>query len=144
MLLLLLAAACAAAPAQEAPSTLVVTGPRAVFFSLSRTERDSIARSEGLEIDDVLDDFNLEAGRAAVALGRLGIRTEFTECSTVVVRIGARIAHTFDRRALGDPVGMILFDGVHDPRYYGGQGTEADMIQEAREYFHIRGGGDDR
>jgi hypothetical protein len=134
-LLLIFGASFAAAQAAEAP--LRVSGVRVVFFGPARAERDSLAGSEGLEIDDLLDDFNLYAGKTAVFLGRTGIPSEFTESRIVIVKVGAATYRTFDRRSIPDPVGMILTDGFHEPRVVPGRGTDRDLILEIREYFHL-------
>jgi hypothetical protein len=137
------AASCAlvlfpcAARAQAAGEPLHVTGVRVVFFGPSRAERDSIARDEGLEIDDLLDDFNYSAGKAAVFLSRAGIPSEFTESRIVIVKTGGAQFRTFDRKSIPDPVGMILTDGFHEPRVVPGRGTDRDLLIEIRDYFHL-------
>jgi hypothetical protein len=130
------------ASAQTADAPLRVNGPRVVFFTPSRAERDSIARSEGLEIDDVMDDFNYYAGKTAVFLNRARIPAEFTESRTVIVKIGAATFRTFDRKSIQDPVGMILTDGFHEPRVVPGRGTDRDLILQISEYFHLNEGSD--
>ncbi|HUI09539.1 MAG TPA: hypothetical protein VL221_04375 [Bacteroidota bacterium] len=134
--------AAAQVPAPQPDEPLVVSGPCVVFFSPSRAERDSIANSEGLEIDDLLDDFNLSAGKTAVYLSQFRIRTEFTEARTVIVRTAGGSARTFDRRSIPDPVGLILSDGVNAPKVVPGRGTDRDFIIAATEYFRLnaRGG----
>jgi len=126
------------APAQVPDATLRVNGPRVVFFSPSRAERDSIARSEGLEIDDVMDDFNYYAGKTSVFLSHRGIPAEFSEARTFIVKVGTATFRTFDRRSIPDPVGMILADGVHEPRVVPGRGTDRDLILEIQEYFRLK------
>ena len=137
---LLFFAAPSCAPAQSADAPLQVNGPRVVFFSPSRAERDSIARGEGLEIDDVVDDFNLYAGKAAVFLSRAGIAADFTESRIVIVKTGPVTSRTFDRALIPDPVGMILTDGFHEPRVVPGRGTDRDLILQISEYFHLNKG----
>ena len=128
--------------AQTADTPLRVNGPRVVFFTPSRAERDSIARNEGLEIDDVLDDFNYYAGKTAVFLSRAAIPSEFTESRILIVKTGPATFRTFDRRSIEDPVGMILTDGVHEPRVVPGRGTDRDFIVQINEYFHFNEGGE--
>ena len=123
--------------AQMTAGPLMVSGPRVVFFGPSHAERDSVARDEGLEIDDLLDDFNYYAGKAVVFLNRAGIPSEFTDCRTVVVKAGTSAPRTFDRKSIQDPVGMILTDGVHEPRIVPGAGTDRDLILQIKEYFHL-------
>ena len=125
------------ASTQTADVPLRVHGPRVVFFGPSRAERDSIASSEGLEIDDVMDDFNLYAGKVAVFLSRAAIPAEFTESRIVIVMTGAATSRTFDRRSIEDPVGMILTDGLHEPRVVPGRGTDRDLVLQISEYFHL-------
>ena len=135
------AVACAQGAATDQP--LMISGPCVVFFSPSRAERDSIAAGEGLEIDDLLDDFNLAAGKTAVFLSRYRIRTEFTEARTIIFTAPGGAARTFDRRSVPDPVGLVMSDGVNMPRFIPGRGTERDFIIAATEYFRIRGQGEE-
>lgn len=141
IILCLLARSISAAQAPESP--LKVTGLRVVFFSPDRAERDSIAQGEGLEIDDVMDDFNYYAGKAAVFLRRAGIPSEFTDSRSIIVKTGASTFRTFDRRSIPDPVGMILTDGIHEPRVVPGRGTDRDLILEIKEYFHLNNESDE-
>ena len=136
LLLLFLLPAPAAHQAGDAP--LRVSGVHVVFFTPSRAERDSIAQGEGLEIDDVIDDFNLSAGIAAVFLSRRGIPSEFTENRFVIVKVGATLFRTIDRKSIEDPTGMILTDGLHEPKIVPGRGTDRDLILQIREYFHLK------
>ena len=131
------------ARAQSADTPLRVSGVRVVFFGPARAERDSIAQNEGLEIDDIIDDFNLYAGKAAVFLRRAGIPSDFTESRLIIVKVGQATFRTFDRRSIQDPVGMILADGVHEPRVVPGRGTDRDLILEIREYFHLEAGNEE-
>jgi len=130
------------APAQP-DQPLVVSGPCVVFFSPTRAERDSIAAGEGLEVDDLLDDFNLSAGKTAVFLSRYRIRTEFTEARTIIFRNAGGAARTFERGSVPDPVGLLMSDGVNAPRFIPGRGTERDFIIAASEYFRLRPGGEE-
>ena len=136
-LFLLLALPRSLAFAQTADTTLRVSGPCVVFFGPSRAERDSIVRNEGLEIDDVMDDFNYYAGKTAVFLTRSGIPAQFTDSRMVIVKIGMATFRMFDRRSIQDPVGMILSDGVHEPRVIPGRGTDRDLILQIREFFRL-------
>jgi hypothetical protein len=136
-LVLLLFVAPSFASAQTADEPLRVNGPRVLFFTPSRAERDSIAGGEGLEIDDIMDDFNLYAGKTAVFLSRAGIPSEFTESRVVIMKTGPVTTRTFDRRSIEDPVGMILTDGLHEPRVVPGRGTDRDLILQISEYFHL-------
>lgn len=136
LLALLFPPARSAGQAGDAP--LRVSGVRVVFFTPGRAERDSIAQAEGLEIDDVIDDFNLSAGIAAVFLSRRGIPSEFTESRYVIVRVGAALFRTIDRKSVEDPTGMILSDGLHEPKIVPGRGTDRDLILQIREYFHLK------
>ena len=129
--------------APQADQPLVMSGPCVVFFSPSRAERDSIAAGEGPEIDDLLDDFNLSAGKTAVFLSRYRIRTEFTEARPVIYKNAGGAPRVFERRSVPDPVGLIMSDGVNAPRFIPGRGTERDFILAATEYFHIRPQGEE-
>jgi hypothetical protein len=55
----------------------------------------------------------------------------------VIVKTGTAKFRTFDRRSIQEPVGMILTDGVHEPRLVPGRGTDRDLILEISEYFHL-------
>jgi len=123
---------------EKNPAQLLVSGPRVVFFSLSETERDSIARMEGLEIDDVLDDFNYTTGKVAVALHRRGITVDFTTAPVILVKLANGKVRRFERRQASDPVGMVLTDGVREPQFLPGMGTEQELLTTIQEFFGVK------
>jgi hypothetical protein len=117
---------------------LQVSGPKVVFFGPTRPERDSIAAMDGLEVDDVLDDFNYYTGKVAVYLSGQKIPFEFTTSTIILVRVDKGKFRTFDRKEVHELVGMILTDGIQEPQLVRGAGTERDLIAEIVEFFHLR------
>ena len=114
-----------------------IAGVRIVLFGPSRAERDSIARGEGFEIDDVLDEFALASGRAAVYAATLKIPVICTESPRILVRLDGGRVRPFDRKSFSGLVGMILTDGVQEPRLVPGGGSGRELIGAINEYFHI-------
>jgi hypothetical protein len=125
------------ASAQSAELPLRIAGPCVVFFGPSHAERDSIARDEGLEIDDIMDDFNYYVGKVAVSLAQMRIPSESTDSRFISVKVGASTLRTFDRRTIPDPVGMILTDGLHEPQLVPGRGTDRDLLIQIKAYFRL-------
>jgi hypothetical protein len=123
---------------QSEQTPLQVSGARVVFFGPTRPERDSIAAMDGLEVDDVLDDFNYYTGKVAVYLSGQKIPFEFTTSTIILVRVDKSKFRTFDRKEVPELVGMILTDGIQEPRLVRGAGTERDLIAEIVEFFHLR------
>ncbi len=109
-----------------------------VFFGITEAERDSIARNEGLEIDDVVDDFNYYTGRVAAYLNRENIRVDFTDKPVIVVKVGRSATRNIDRTKIPELMGMILTDGSHEPRVVPGVETDQELISEIESFFHMR------
>lgn len=123
---------------QTDQSPLVITGAKVVFFTPTQAERDSIVQQEGLEIDDIIDDYNLSSGKAAVYLGTLKVPVEYSSSRWIIFRLGKKSVRQFDRKVVPDVVGMILSDGVQVPRLIGGPREPQQLISEINEFFHIK------
>lgn len=117
---------------------LRITGPAVVFFGPSQADRDSIARGEGLEIDDILDDFNYTTGKVAVYLSSQRIPVHFTTDPRVLITLQGSRSRTFERRTIPDIVGMILTDGTAEPRVLPGIQTDRELIAEIDTFFHLQ------
>jgi hypothetical protein len=129
-------------PSQVAPppteaKPLDISGVRIILFGPTRAERDSIAQGEGFEIDDVLDEFALASGKVAVYASTLKIPVETTESPQIHVRLKGGRVRPFDRKAFSGVVGMILTDGVQEPRLVPGGGSGRELITAIQEFFHI-------
>lgn len=114
------------------------SGASVIFFSPPRAERDSIAQAEGLEIDDILDDFQYASGKAAVYLGTHRIPVAFTSDARIVVKLRNGRMHTFDRRTVSGLVGMILTDGLQEPRLVAGVAPYGEVVSQIDAFFHLK------
>jgi len=126
-------------PLQSGPTEqpLVVTGPKVIFFHPTKTEVDSVIRNGGLEITDILDDYDFASGRAAYYLSMITIGVEFTESRVILVKLSRNRVRRIDRNHLTDPVGMVLTDGEQEPRLIAGPRDDAQLISEINSFFHI-------
>jgi hypothetical protein len=129
-------------PAQVSPQpveakSLEVSGVRIILFGPTRAERDSIAQGEGFEIDDVLDEFALASGKVAVYAATLKIPVVTTESTQIHVRLDRGRVRPFDRKGFSGLVGMILTDGIQEPRLVPGGGSGRELITAIQEFFHI-------
>jgi hypothetical protein len=124
--------------APQATEPQVISGARIIFFSPTHVERDSIARAEGLEIDDLLDDFALSSGRAAVYAAKLGIAVEYTDSPVILVRLDKGRVRPFDRKNFSGLVGMILTDGVREPQLLPGGESDRELIAAINEFFRVK------
>ena len=125
--------------AQEERSPIVVTGPIVVFFGPTKSEGDSITQSEGLDIANMLDDFDLASGRTSVYLSRKKIPYRFTTSPTMYVKLSSGKVRRFDRKAIPDLVGMILSDGQQEPRLVSGSAGEQALVSQINDFFRIPG-----
>ena len=122
-------------PAVENP--LVVTGAKVIFFAPMKAEVDSIVANEGLEITDVLDDYDFATGKVAYYLTSLKIPCAFTDRQVILFKLSHNRVRRFDRRLIADPMGMILTDGEQEPRLIAGPREEPQLISEINTFFHI-------
>ncbi len=125
--------------AQQEASSLVVQGPMVVFFEPTKAEGDSITQSEGLDNAAMLDDYELASGKTAVYLSRKKIPYQYTTSQTIYVKLSNGKVRRFDRKAIPDLVGMILSDGVKEPRLVSGSAAEQALIFQINDFFRIPG-----
>ena len=123
---------------QSPQSTLQVTGPGVVFFGPTKAERDSIIRTEGLEAAQVFDDYDYVAGKSASYLKGLGIVVEFTTSPAVLVKIGDQGIRVYERKKMADYVGVILTDGLQEPRLLLGVATDEELVAEFKDFFQLK------
>jgi len=117
---------------------LQVTGTGVVFFGPTQAERDSIIRTEGLEAAQVFDDYDYVAGKSASYLKGLGIVVEFTTSPAVLVKIGDQGIRVYERKKLADYVGVILTDGLQEPRLLLGVATDEELVAEFKDFFQLK------
>ncbi len=125
--------------AQQGASSLVVQGAVVVFFEPTKAEGDSITQSEGIDNAAMLDDYDLASGKTAVYLSRKKIPYQFTTSQTIFVKLSNGKVRRFDRKAIPDLVGMILSDGVKEPRLVSGSAAEQALIFQINDFFRIPG-----
>jgi hypothetical protein len=119
-------------------SELLVTGPKVVFFGPTRAERDSIIRIEGSEIGATFDDFDYYSAKANTYVKGHGVPAEFSTHTVIMVRIGDHGIRKIDRKAIPDYLGVILTDGVQEPRLIQGIATDEELIEEIKDFFHLK------
>jgi hypothetical protein len=123
---------------QSPRSALQVTGLKVVFFGPTQAERDSIIRADGLEAAQVLDDYDYVAGKSASFLKGRGIVVDFTTSLAVLVKMGDQSIRIFERKKMADYVGVILTDGLQEPRLLLGVASDEELIDEFKEFFRLK------
>jgi hypothetical protein len=118
--------------------TLIISGPKVIFFTPTKAEVDSVMQLEGAEIADVVDEYNYAAGKAAYYLSIVKIPAVFTTSQIVVFKLARNRVLRFDRRKISDPVGMILSDGDQEPRLIAGPREDSQLVSEINRFFHIQ------
>ena len=125
-------------PAQR-PSVLVpVTGPKVLFFEPTQVERDSIIRVDGMEMAQLFDDFDYNAARASGFVKARGIPVQVTSNPELMVRLETGVIRKFERKFFADVVGVLLTDGVQEPRLLPGMLTEEELIAEFTSFFRLQ------
>jgi hypothetical protein len=120
------------------PPALVVTGPRVVFFGPEQTERDSIIHVEGIDAGQVFDDFDYYSGKVGSYLKRRGVGVIITTSPVIVVQFGDKLVRAIERKKLQDFVGIILTDGVQEPRLYLGVSSDEELVSECAQFFKLK------
>jgi hypothetical protein len=113
-------------------------GPRVVFYSPTMAERDSIIRLEGIDIAQLLDDFDYYAGRGSSFLRQHRIRAEFTSDTLIPVRGREARIRLLERAKLEDIFGAILTDGIQEPRVLPGVVSDEEFIAEVRSFYRLK------
>ncbi len=123
---------------RSGPSELLVTGPKVVFFGPTRAERDSIIRTEGIVAGATFDDFDYYTGKANAYLKGRRIPAEFSTHSVIILKIGDRGIRKIERKTIPDYIGVILTDGVQEPRLIQGIATDEELIGEINDFFQFK------
>ncbi len=126
-----------AAQDQDDKSPVVMVNASVVFFGPTKSEGDSISRSEGMDIADMLDEFDYASGKAAVYLSSKKIPYRFTTSQSIFVKLTNGKVRRFDRKAIPDLVGMILTDGIREPRLVSGSAEDKALIHQINDFFRI-------
>jgi hypothetical protein len=117
---------------------LVVTGAKVVFFSPVQNERDSIVRTEGMESARLFDDFDYYSGKVSAYLKRRGVGVIMTSAPVIVVQFGEKSTRTIERNKLTDFLGVVLTDGVQEPKLFLGVASDEELIPECSQYFRLK------
>jgi hypothetical protein len=120
------------------PPALVVTGARVIFFGPTQTERDSIIHVEGIDAGQVFDDFDYYSGKVGSYLKRRGVGVIITTSPVIVVQFGDKLVRAIERKKLQDFVGIILTDGVQEPRLYLGVSSDEELVSECAQFFKLK------
>lgn len=123
---------------QEAKSQGPIAGPAVIFFGPTKAEGDSLVQLSGLELADVFDEFDLAAGKAAVYAKNRGLQVQFTTSPITLLKLPNKKIRAVDRRTIPEYVGMILTDGVQEPRIVPGIADERRLFVEINEFFNIK------
>ncbi len=122
------------------PGVVELKGPVVLFYGPTREERDSLAAAEGLEIDDVLDDFNLSSGQTAVYLSSKSIPYRSSMSRVFVVHLKNAGTRRIERLNIPGPVGLLLSDGLQRVSVVPGEQTSREMISQINEFFGLSPG----
>jgi len=123
---------------QTGQSELQVTGTKVLFFGPTQAERDSVIRTEGIEAGAAFDDFDYYTAKATAYLKGRRIPAEFTTRTSILVRIGEHGIRKIDRKKIPDFIGVILTDGVQEPRLIQGIATDEELIGEINDFFRLK------
>jgi hypothetical protein len=124
--------------AQEEKAQAPINGPAVVFFGPTKTEGDSLVQLSGLDLADVFDEFDLAAGKAAVYAKNHGIPVQFNTTPITLLKLPNRKIRAVDRRIIPEYVGMILADGIQEPRVVAGITDERRLYVEINEFFKLK------
>jgi hypothetical protein len=123
---------------KEDTSQAPINGPAVVFFGPTKAEGDSLVQLSGLELADVFDEFDLAAGKVAVYAKNHGIPVQFTTSPMTLLKLPDKKIRAVDRRTIPEYVGMILADGVQEPRIVAGITDERRLYAEINEFFKLK------
>ncbi|WP_242919692.1 hypothetical protein [Pontibacter liquoris] len=117
--------------------TVLVRGRSVVFFSINQEEYDRILKEEGEDsgINEILDDFNYYASEVADSLNKAGFRTLLTTNKTFIIEKNNGQRNYVTRNNKKGEVGVLLFDGLDEPKVDYGVGTDIDYFVMVQEYF---------
>lgn len=117
--------------------TLFVSGKAVVFFGPSQSEYLSMTDQEKDAIDERLYDFYHYRGRVLSFLKLNNIQEFSTAKLKIQVQLDGNESIIYDREGFDHFVGLIMTDGVHEPKVFLGPATDADLIMMFEDYFGL-------
>ena len=118
--------------------TLEISGKTVVFFSITKSEYDSIVTKAGTanEIDETLSDFSHYSGIVIDSLNKTGINSSISTAHFFkIINSDGKYSY-FSRSDKEQIVGVIIFDGRKEPQYHFGVATDADYFDMIENYFY--------
>ena len=117
--------------------TLFVSGRAVVFFGPSQSEYLSMTDREKDGIDERLYDFYHYRGKVLDFLKLNDIQEFSTAKLKIQVLLKGTANRIYYRRSLDHFVGLIMTDGVREPRVFLGPATDADLIWMFEDFFSL-------
>ena len=126
-----------AQPAGVDKETLFVSGKAVVFFGPSQSEYLSMTDQEKDVIDEGLYDFYHYRGKVLTFLKLNHIQEFSTGKLKIQVQLNGTENIIYYRKDFDHFVGLIMTDGVHEPKVFLGPVTDADLIRIFEDYFGL-------
>lgn len=117
--------------------TVLVSGKSVVFFSINQEEYNRILKEEGQDpvINEILNDFSYYASEVVDSLNKVGFKTVLTTNRTFAIMKNNGQKNYITRDNNKGEFGVLLFDGVNEPKVDYGVGTDIDYFAMVEEYF---------
>ena len=117
--------------------TLYVRGKAVVFFGPSQSEYLTMTDQEKDVIDEGLYDFYHYRGKVLTFLKLNHIQEFSTGKLKIQVQLNGTENIIYYRKDFDHFVGLIMTDGVHEPKVFLGPVTDADLIRIFEDYFGL-------
>ena len=114
-----------------------VSGKAVVFFGPSSAEYLSMSDKEKDKIDQLLYDFYHHRGRVLPFLELNAIEGSSTDRAKILIELDDNKSIIYDRKDLGQVVGLIMTDGHQEPKVFLGAPTDSQIIDMCYKYFDL-------
>ena len=138
LILLLLTASVAAAQSGNAADAVYVSGKAVVFFGPTWDEYVSLSEKDKAAINSELYDFAHYRLQVLEYLEANGIQPVSTARQNIQIQIEPNEVIHYFRRDFDHVVGLILTDGLKEPKVFMGAATASELKSMFEEYFGLQ------
>ena len=137
-ILLFMAASVAAGQAGKAANSISISGRAVVFFAPSWDEYVALPEKDKDAIDEELYDFAHSQIQVLSYLEANGIQAVSTASQNIQIQIAPNEVIYYFRSDFDHPFGLIMTDGLNEPKIFLGAAKESELKSMFAEFFSLQ------
>jgi hypothetical protein len=117
--------------------TLLVTGRTIYFFAPTPAEYDSVLASDSSFVEAYAD-FIFYAKKVCDSTRQKGIQAYISAAPFISIKVDGSAKYLFQKKLFKSKVGVVLVDGVREPKVILGVDTDEGWLQEIKKYYQLK------